>query len=206
MIRKNLCAIPGCTQCLSGDRKCDVCYPGFVLNRQKSECIDCGTDTSPKAENLCHGFTKKFTATQVERTGLGIAKTSGFESEIDLSKSGSVFKIDIEDFEKWNWRFEGDGSKYSELDGGLMRHNIFKAFRFDISGVQGKYYNSSFAVFNNEIFLAFNFSVEFNDKVLRLSLRDTVLGERHLGAVGLDNNIDEHGEEIRRTSELILFN
>lgn len=133
-----------------------------MLNREKSECVDCGLDSSAKSENLCYGFTKKFTAQQVVRTGLGIALASDYEDTVDLSKSGSVFKIEVEDFDRWSWRLQGDGSRFSEFDGGLLRHNIFNAFRFDITGVDSKYYNSTFAVFEEEIFLALNFSKEFN--------------------------------------------
>jgi hypothetical protein len=97
-------------------------------------------------------------------------------------------------------------SKFSEFDGGLLRHNIFKAFRFELEGIEGKFFNSSFSTFEERIFLAFNFSKDFDDKMLKLILRDTILAERHFLSVGLDNNLDEHGEEIRKTTELILFN
>ena len=135
IIKKQLCSVLGCAQCLSGDNLCEICSQGFVLTRDRSECVDCGLDSSPKAENICHGFTKGFTFKEVEKTGLGVARTSGYEDSIDLSKSGSVFQIEIKDFEKWSWRLASDGSKFSEFDGGLMRHNIFRAFRFDIDGV-----------------------------------------------------------------------
>ena len=137
---------------------------------------------------------------------MGLARASGHEETVDLAQSGSVISIEIDDFEHWSWRLQGDGSNFSEFDGGLLRHNIFNAFRFDIVGVDSKFYNSSFAVFEQKIYLAFNFSKEFDDKVFRLTLRDTLLGDRHLTQVGLDNNLDEHGEEIRRTSQLVLVN
>lgn len=136
---------------------------------------------------------------------MGIARTSGYESTVNLSKSGSVFRIDVDDLEGWSWRMSQDPSKpLSEFDGGLMRHNIFQAFRFELEEMKSSHFNSSFAVFDEKIYLAFNFSQEFDNKELRLTLRDTVLAHRFLTSVGIENNYDEHGEEIRKTSELIL--
>lgn len=56
------------------------------------------------------------------------------------------------------------------------------------------------------MFLAINYTTDFNNKKLKFTLRDTVLAPPYYGPVGLATNIDNEGNPIRRTDILILLN
>jgi hypothetical protein len=87
-----------------------------------------------------------------------------------------------------------------------LRNNILNTFGFDISGVDSRSYNSSYVVFDEQMFLAINYTTDFNNRPLTFTLRNTVLGPAYYGPTGLSSNTDSNGNQIRKTSILILIN
>ena len=74
-----------------------------------------------------------------------------------------------------------------------MRNKIRSTFGFSIEDVDSRSYLSSYVIYREQIYLALNFTTDFNNKKLSLTLRDTLLAEPHFGSTGLANNIDNLG-------------
>lgn len=206
IMAKNLCLVEGCVQCATVSNLCQVCWPGFLKTGSGEKCIDCGRDTGALANSVCASVRRPFSIVNTNNP-LGIGRVSGAEGEfVDLAKSGSVFRIVVAGFEPWQWRLRVGSSGEGELDGGSMRNNIRNTFGFDIEGVDPRSYNSSYVVFDEQMFLAINYTTDFNNRALTFTLRDTVLAHAHYGPTGLANNIDPQGNPIRKKTILILIN
>ena len=206
LVAKNLCLVEGCVQCPGVDSYCEVCWPGFIRTEAGDYCVDCGRDTRDFANRMCANVRRPFSVVQTSRN-LGVGFVSGGQGQtVDLTKSGLVLRIIIAQFTPWQWRLMTGSTGQVELDGGVMRNKIRSTFGFSIEDVDSRSYLSSYVIYREQIYLALNFTTDFNNKKLSLTLRDTLLAEPHFGSTGLANNIDNLGNQIRRTSMLVLIN
>lgn len=210
------CLIDDCINCPDAPNRCVRCKEGFA-NIGNSQCVDCANTDLEIANAPCSIVRRPWRLVKVDPItiqGAGGGRSSrnngtnllkdDFGKEFNIGTSSAVFKLLVNDIEYWRPRFVK-----KDIGG-----NLHSKFSFYIEGVNIKTYNYTYAIHDSNVFLAMNFTSDFNNKKMVFTIIDPVLVTSDYSFIEeeIERQPDQQTEEdpakplilINRTEEITL--
>jgi WD40 repeat protein len=171
------CIVNDCVRCPDSANYCLQCKEGYA--NVGTHCLDCANSDLEEAEGPCNDIRRPWTIQREDVTNLrggasrdarrdgntGIIAFDDFNKAVDLTRSNALFRLLVFKDEYWKPRFK-------DKDIGAA---LWTKFDFQIEDVPKSSYNFSYFFHEEFIWLAINFTTDFNNKKMNFTLRETLL-------------------------------
>lgn len=167
----NACLVENCILCKNIQSKCEACKTGFFVQTEEggSKCIDCSNEPSSK---ICLQNVRPWRLVEqdvISPNSNGVVLDM-YRNEVTMKHSSKLFKLFVQDIMGIWVNVTGKSDLYpppvEELPG---------KFRVTIEDVDLASYNYTLLIHDSSIYLAFNFSSDFNNKKLIFEVIDPIL-------------------------------
>lgn len=207
IISHSTCLIDDCIHCPDSPNRCLTCKEGYV-NIGNTQCLDCSNTDAGVADLQCSEIRRPWALMRIDpmniagaggsrndRDGGGNLIDDDFGRKFSLGQSSAVFKLIVNDIEFWKPRLR------AKSIGG----NLHSKFTFYIEDVNRNTYNYTYAIHDSDIYLAMNFTSDFNNKKMLFSLLDPVLITADYSFINPTQGTTQQGSSIS-SKPLILIN